>query len=152
MKRINVPLQISRGIFVYGEIIQMHTIHETNYRVIKHSRNGNRKRKNWYETVDWSYQAQLMRLMHLTIFTQIIHLLIETINQRSKKDILNMFEKASVFRTWWLSILRMPHHTNMLCIRPGPALGRCIRCSCIGPRASGGPAPWWSDRLFIFAR
>jgi len=40
-----------------------------------------------------------MRLMHLMIFTQIIHLLIETISQRSKKDILNMFEKASVFRT-----------------------------------------------------
>jgi len=28
---VNVPLQMSRGIFVYGEIIQMHTIHEGSY-------------------------------------------------------------------------------------------------------------------------
>jgi len=27
--RLNVSLQISRGIFVYDEIIQMHTIHES---------------------------------------------------------------------------------------------------------------------------
>jgi len=31
----------------------------------------------------------------------------------------------------------------------GPALSRC---SCIGPRASGGPSPWWLDRLFIFVQ
>jgi len=31
----NVQLQISRRIFVYGEIIQMHTIRESNYTVIK---------------------------------------------------------------------------------------------------------------------
>jgi len=24
----------------------------------------------------------------------------------------------------------------------GPALSRCNQCSCIGPRAYGGPAPW----------
>jgi len=24
---------------------------------------------------------------------------------------------------------------------PGPALSRCNRCSCIGPRAAGGPVP-----------
>jgi len=34
----------------------------------------------------------------------------------------------------------------------GPALSRCNRCSCIGPRASGGPAPCCLGRLFIFAR
>jgi len=34
----------------------------------------------------------------------------------------------------------------------GPALSRCNRCNCIGPRASGGPAPWCSGSLFIFAR
>jgi len=33
--RANKPLRISRGIFVYGEIIQMHTIHESNYTIIK---------------------------------------------------------------------------------------------------------------------
>jgi len=32
---------------------------------------------------------------------------------------------------------------------PGPALSRCNRCSCIGPRASVGPAPWCLGRLFI---
>ena len=38
-------LQISRAIFAYGEIIQMHTFHESNYTVIKLPRNGNRKAK-----------------------------------------------------------------------------------------------------------
>jgi len=28
MLMINIPLQISRDIFVHGEIIQIHTIHE----------------------------------------------------------------------------------------------------------------------------
>jgi len=31
MIRVNISLQISRDIFVYGEIIQMHKIHENNY-------------------------------------------------------------------------------------------------------------------------
>jgi len=31
MIHVKVPLQISRGIFVHGEIIQVHTIHESNY-------------------------------------------------------------------------------------------------------------------------
>jgi len=30
---VNAPLQISRGIFAYGEIIQIHTINKGNYRV-----------------------------------------------------------------------------------------------------------------------
>ena len=34
----------------------------------------------------------------------------------------------------------------------GRSLSRCNPCGCIGPRASGGPAPWWLDRLFSFAR
>jgi len=41
MIRVNVSSQISRGIFVCGEIIQMHTIQESNYTVIKLPRNGN---------------------------------------------------------------------------------------------------------------
>jgi len=45
MIRVNVPLQISRGIFIYGEIIQMHTVHESNYTVIRLPRNGNCKAK-----------------------------------------------------------------------------------------------------------
>jgi len=45
MIRINVPLQITRGIFVHGDIIQMHTIHENNYTVIKQPRDGNKKAK-----------------------------------------------------------------------------------------------------------
>jgi len=45
MIRVNVPLQISRGVFVYGEIIQMHTIFESNYTVIKQPRHGNSKAK-----------------------------------------------------------------------------------------------------------
>jgi len=41
----NVPLQISRGIFVYGEIMQTHTIDVSNETVIKLPRNGNNKAK-----------------------------------------------------------------------------------------------------------
>jgi len=42
----NVSLQISRFIFVNGEILQMHTIHESNYTLIKLPRDGNSKEKN----------------------------------------------------------------------------------------------------------
>jgi len=45
VSNVNVPLQITRGIFIYGEIIQMHTIHEGNYAVISQPRNGNSKAK-----------------------------------------------------------------------------------------------------------
>jgi len=34
-------------------------------------------------------------------------------------------------------------------LKPEPTLRRC---SCIGSHDSGVPAPWRSDRLFIFAR
>jgi len=46
MIRVNVSLQISRRIFVNGEILQMHTIHDSNYTVIKLPWNGNSKAKN----------------------------------------------------------------------------------------------------------
>jgi len=36
----------SQEAFLSGELIQMHTIHESNYRAIKQLRNGNKKRKN----------------------------------------------------------------------------------------------------------
>ena len=45
MIHVNVPLQTSRGIFVCGEIIKMHTIHENNYTVMKLPHNGNSKTK-----------------------------------------------------------------------------------------------------------
>jgi len=51
MIRVNVQLQISRGIFVYGEIIQMHTTHESKYTVIKLPRNGNTKAKKKHNTI-----------------------------------------------------------------------------------------------------
>jgi len=39
------------------------------------------------------------------------------------------------------------HHTTaakaiFLNLHPGPGLSQCNPCSCIGPHASGGPAPW----------
>jgi len=43
---VNVSLQMSRCNFVHGEILQMHTIHESNYTVIKLLRNGRSKAKN----------------------------------------------------------------------------------------------------------
>jgi len=45
MIRVNVSFQILRGIFVYGEVIQIHTFHESNYAVIKLPRNGHGHRK-----------------------------------------------------------------------------------------------------------
>jgi len=42
---VSVPLEISSGIFVYDEIIEMHTIHENNHKIIKEPRNGNSKAK-----------------------------------------------------------------------------------------------------------
>jgi len=45
MIRVNVPLQISRGICVYVEIIQMHTIFESSCKVTKLPSNGNFKAK-----------------------------------------------------------------------------------------------------------
>jgi len=45
MIRVNVPLQISRGIFICGEIIKMHTIYEGNYTVIKLLLTGNSEAK-----------------------------------------------------------------------------------------------------------
>jgi len=41
---------MSRGIFVCVEIIQMHTIYEHNYTVIKLPRDGNNKTKNEQNT------------------------------------------------------------------------------------------------------
>jgi len=46
MIRVNVSLQISRCVFVNGEILQMHTIRKSNYIVIKLPRNGSSKAKS----------------------------------------------------------------------------------------------------------
>jgi len=76
MIRVKVSLQISRGIFVNGEILQMHTIHESNYTVIKLPSNGNSKTKEInekYNSVYRSCQAQLMGWKYLITFTQIIY-------------------------------------------------------------------------------
>jgi len=77
MIRVKVSLQISRGIFVNGEILQMHTIHESNYTVIKLPSNGNSSLRRKIISIKQfslhNYQAQLMGRMHLIIFTQINH-------------------------------------------------------------------------------
>jgi len=71
MIRGKVPLQSSRGIFVYGEIIQKHTILESNCTSIKLPRNGNFKAKilTKYNSVYKSCQAQLKGWKYLMIFT-----------------------------------------------------------------------------------
>jgi len=43
---LNVSLHILRGIFVYGEIKQMHAFNEHNHTVTKLPRNGNSKARN----------------------------------------------------------------------------------------------------------
>ena len=99
MIRVNIPLQISRGICVYGEIMQMHTIHESNHTVMKLPRNENSKEKKYQQknnSVCRSYQAQLTGWMRLVIFTQTIHSYIDT-RQRRTKEILNIFQTEPVF-------------------------------------------------------
>jgi len=51
MIRVSIQLHISRGIFVYGEIIKMHTIYEHNHIVIKLPRGGNNKAKKTNKTL-----------------------------------------------------------------------------------------------------
>ena len=41
--RVNVPFQISSGIFVYSKIMKMHTVHERKYKIIKEPPNRNIK-------------------------------------------------------------------------------------------------------------
>jgi len=53
MIRVNVPLQISSGIFVYNEIIKMHTILENNYTVTKLPNIGNNKVKKSKKTIQF---------------------------------------------------------------------------------------------------
>jgi len=47
--RVNVPLQNSRGIFVYGEIIKMYTIRESNDIVTNYHVMETVKRKQNYK-------------------------------------------------------------------------------------------------------
>jgi len=73
MIRVNVPLQIykSKGNFIHGDIIKMHTIHEKNCAVTKLTCDGNSTKKlTKNNPVCRSYQAQLMEALD---FTQIIH-------------------------------------------------------------------------------
>ena len=50
----NVPLQISREIFVYGEIMQMHIIHESYCTAMKQTRNGSSKAKKLTKTIQFT--------------------------------------------------------------------------------------------------
>jgi len=43
---VNVPLEISSGIFACDHIIEMHTIQEKNHKIIKEPRNGKSKANN----------------------------------------------------------------------------------------------------------
>jgi len=76
------------------------------------------------------WRLPVMRLWFLNVYGAIMATLL------FDKTILNMqnYQKLS---------------TKVLSTLAGPALSRR---SCIGPRASGGPAPWCLSRLFIFSR
>ena len=77
---------------------KMHTIQESNYRVIKLPCNSSSKVKkiNIHFSLQ-KFQVQPMGWMHLIIFIQIIHLSTDT-RQCRTKEILNIFLKGSVFR------------------------------------------------------
>ena len=117
IRRVIALIQISNGNFVFAEIIQMHTIHESNCTVIKQPRNGSNKAKNLtkHNSVYTGYQSQLTGWMHVLIFIQTSHSYID-VRQPKTKDILNIFQKGWVYGLW-LSILRTPLHTIMLCKR-----------------------------------
>ena len=71
----------------------MHTIHESNYTVIKTT-------TQWQESGEKdlikNYQAQLVGWMHLMIFTHIKHSQTDA-RQRRTKNIFNIFQKGSFF-------------------------------------------------------
>jgi len=59
--------------FVHGEVIKMHTIHESNCKVMKQTRSGNSTAKKLTKksnSIFRSYQAHVMGWMHLILFTQ----------------------------------------------------------------------------------
>ena len=62
-----------------------------------------------------------------------------------------LFDATTILKSFWCSTMQSYQKlsTKVLSTLAGPALRRC---SCIGPRASGGPAPWCLSRLFIFSR
>jgi len=69
--------------------------------------NTNKKNKPVYRNC----QVQLMGWMHLIICTQLtVHPLVDWRDEGHSQH----FSKRIVFWTWWLPILRTPHHTNML--------------------------------------
>jgi len=55
---------------------------------------------------------------------------------------------ATILESFWCSTMQSYQKLSTKAL-PTPALSRC---SCIGPRASGVPAPWCSGRFFIFSR
>jgi len=98
MIHVNDPLQISRGIFVWGEIIKMHTIHQRKYTVMKLPRNVNSKAKKINKkTIQFETTSSTSNGMNaLYDFSQIIHSQIDTRHWKTH-DILNTIKKGSVF-------------------------------------------------------
>jgi len=101
--RVIVPLQNSSGIFVNGEILHIHKIHESHHIVVKEPRNGNRKanvkltQKNIF--ILYTISNTTNCLEELGGFTQIIHSKIDARQRRTKKFFLNIFQKSISFWT-----------------------------------------------------
>jgi len=60
-----------------------------------------------------NYQAQLMGWMHLIILHRSI--IRRLIQDNAGRRTLLTFSKMGRVWTWWLSILRIPFHTNIVC-------------------------------------
>jgi len=98
--RVNAPLQIWRGIFVRGEIIQKHTIHESNCTVIKQPRNGysktkkiNRKTVQFTEVVKHNqWVGCIWWFLHRSSICGLIQLA-----NVGRKTFSTFFKKTSVF-------------------------------------------------------
>jgi len=105
---VNVPIQISRGIFVCGEIIQSY--HEGDYTIIKLPRNGNSKAKRltFIKWIVFCCQVQLMGWMQLRfLYRSSIGRLMQ--NYTRRRTFSTFFKKDRIW-IWPLSILRMPLH------------------------------------------
>jgi len=64
------------------------------------------------------YQAPLTGWMHLIICTQlIVHPYVDWCKSTQDEGHSQHFSIRIILWTWWLSILRMLHHTNTLCKR-----------------------------------
>jgi len=104
------------GIFVRGEIIQMHTILDSNCTIIKLPRNGilRRKKINKVQFSLWKLSSATEGKEPLDDFYT-DHPFVDWYTTTQDEGHSQHFSKRISFWTWRLSFLRMQLNTNMFC-------------------------------------